>query len=398
MNNPLHDCIDQLLLEQGAYSPLALLLAEGRLDCSDYEAWRSGNILHLEEALFGDPEQISQMLAQAKEYATALKLVPELLTYNPWGSDSSRTLSFSQHPIRAELFHTRYGKAEDQPQLDLFMDATASNLASRTAQALINRDNDEARRLIQRLFDADPGHSRLGSLEHLIEADQLLQSPISNPAEVLAYIENELTPLAEDELGSGSHNLLVPHWRHFTAALHGCPFDPEQPKLHASYTAGRAFDWQQTITAIQAEPGWQQQVDLLWRYAKAREQLHDKPSALHAYFQLCWQFPDAADAIGRRAAPPQQLAWNSFLALEPELPNELFPAWYLMCQPGLAHQLPQPESEQQTTGIQCYRVIYGLSQKSSANGTVLNSTSIPLRSELKQLSPTLFTHYMQTQK
>ena len=398
MNNPLHNCIDQLLLEQGAYSPLDLLLTEGRLDYSDYEAWRSGNIPYLEAVLFGDPEQISQMLSQAKEYVTALKLVPELLTYNPWGSDNSRTLHFSQHPIRTELFHTKYGKAANQPQLDLFMDATASNLASRTAQALINRDNNEAKRLIQLLFNADPGHSRLGSLEHLVEANQLLQSPISNPADHLAQIENKLTPLAEDELGSGSHNLLVPHWRHLTRALHERTFNPEQPKLHASYTAGRAFEWQQVITTLQAEPSWQQQVDLLWRCAKAYEQLHNKAAALHTYFQLCWQFPDAADAIGRRAAAPQQLTWDNFLALEPELPNELFPAWYLIDQPGMVHQLPPPENRQQTTGTHCYRVIYGLSQKSSADSTTFNRTHIPLRSELKQLSPTLFTHYMQTQR
>ncbi|MCF6354984.1 MAG: hypothetical protein L3J26_07745 [Candidatus Polarisedimenticolaceae bacterium] len=398
MNNPLHDCIDQLLLEQGTYTPLNLLLAKGQLDYSDYEAWRSGNIPHLEAVLFGDPEQISQMLTQAKAYVTALKLAPKLLTYNPWGSNSSQTLSFSQNLTRAELFHTRYGKAEEQAQLDLFMDATASNLANRTAQALINRDSDEARRLIQLLFDADPDHSRLGSLERLTEADQLLQSPIGNPAARLDQIENELTPLAEDELGSGSHNLLVPHWRHLTTALHGHSFDPKQPKLHASYTASRAFEWQQAITAIQAEPGWQQQLDLLWRYAKACEQLHDKPTALHAYFQLCWQFPNAADAIGRRAAPPQQLAWNDFLALEPELPNELFPAWYLMRHPGLIHQLPQPNIEHQLTSIQTYQIIYSLHQKTTPDTTALNAISIPLRRKLQQLSPVLFVHYMQTKK
>ncbi len=398
MNNPIHDCIDQLLLEQGSYSPLGLLLAEGRLDYSDYEAWRSGNILHLEEVLFGDPEQIDQMLTQAEAYVSALKLEPESLNYSPWGSDSNRRLRFSRDPAREQLFHTQYRKAKDQPQLDLFMDATASSLANRTAQALINRDNPEAQRLLQRLFDADPGHPRLGTLERLTAAEQHLHSPITHPAEALAYIQDELTPLAEDELGSASHNLLVPHWRHLTAALQGTAFDPEQPGLHASHTAGRGFDWQQVITAIQAEPDWQRHLDLLWRYAQANEQLHDKSATLQGYFQLCWRFPDAASAIGTQATPPMQLAWNNFLALEPELPHELFPAWYLMCQPGLVHQLPQPDIEQQTTGIQAYRVIYGLHQKTRPGTAAPSADSIPLRGKLKQLSPDLFTHYMQTQR
>lgn len=35
--------LDRLLLEQGCYTPLELLLAEGRLLYSDYETWRQGN-------------------------------------------------------------------------------------------------------------------------------------------------------------------------------------------------------------------------------------------------------------------------------------------------------------------------------------------------------------------
>lgn len=398
MHNPIHLCIDQLLMEQGSYSPLDFLLAEGRLDYSDYEAWRSGHILHLEEVLFGGPEQISLMLEQAEEYVVALKLEPELLSYRTWGSDSNTILSFSRHPAREQRFHTRYRKAEDQPQLDLFMDATAANLANQTVQALIDRDNGEARRLLQRLFDADPAHPRLGALERLVEAEQHLQGPISDVEKSFSYIQDELTPLAEDELESGSLNLLAPHWRHLTLALQDVPFDPERPKLHPSYTAGRSFDWQQVINVIQAEQEWLWQPLLLWRHAKACEHLHRKLDALQSYFQLCWYFPDEADAIGSRAALPLQQAWKDFLALEPELSNELFPAWYLMCRPGLVHHLPQPDNEHQATSIQAYQVIYRLHQKATPGTASLNAISIPLRAELKQLSPALFAHYMQIQR
>ncbi len=398
MNNPLHDCIDQLLMEQGAYTPLDLLLAEGRLDYGDYEAWRSGHILRLEEVMFGDPTQISQMIEQAEAYAIALKLVPEPLCYRIWGDDGDGTLSFSQHPAREQSFCTKYCKSENQPQLDLFMDATANNLANRTVQALIDRNNSEAMRLFQLLFDADPGHSRLGALERLIGAEQKLYSVITDPQKTLVYIQEELTPLAEDELGSASHNLLVPHWRHLTMALEGAPFDPVRPKLHSSYTGTKAYDWQQVINAIQAEPDWQQHVELLWRYARANEHLHNKSAALQAYFQLCWNFPDAADLIGKQAALPLQQAWKRFLDLDPELPNELFPAWHLMSQPGLIHQLAALDNEQQSTSTQTYQVIYRLHQKTNPGAALPNAASIPLRSELKQLSPILFTYYMQTQR
>jgi len=385
-------------MEQGAYTPLNLLLAEGRLDYGDYEAWRSGHIAHLEEVLFGDPTQISQMIEQAEAYAIALKLVPEPLHYRIWGDESNSTLSFSPHPAREQSFCTKYCKSEDQPQLDLFMDATASNLANRTAQALINRNNSEAKRLLQRLFDTDPGHARLGALERLIEAEQQLHCAITDPQKYLLYIQDKLTPLAEDELGSANHNLLVPHWRHLTMALEGALFNPEHPKLHPSYTAAKAYDWQQVINVIQAELGWQQHADLLWRYAKANERLLHQSAALQTYFQLCWNFPERANAIGKQAALPLQQAWKHFLTLDPELPNELFPAWYLMSQPGLIHQLQPLNNAQQNTGIQTYQVIYGLYQKTNPGSASLNAASIPLRSELKQLSPILFSHYMQTQR
>ena len=43
--------VQQLLLEQGAYSPLDLLLATGLLAQADYLAWRRGEIGSLNERL-----------------------------------------------------------------------------------------------------------------------------------------------------------------------------------------------------------------------------------------------------------------------------------------------------------------------------------------------------------
>ena len=49
------EAVDRLLFEQGTYTPLELLLAEGRLLYADYEAWRDGQCDYLEGLLFGDP-------------------------------------------------------------------------------------------------------------------------------------------------------------------------------------------------------------------------------------------------------------------------------------------------------------------------------------------------------
>lgn len=52
MQRETQQAVDNLLREQGAYSPLELLLAEGRLIYGDYEAWRKGEQAYLESAYF----------------------------------------------------------------------------------------------------------------------------------------------------------------------------------------------------------------------------------------------------------------------------------------------------------------------------------------------------------
>lgn len=43
--------VDRILLEQGEYSPLELILFDGMLAYADYEAWRRERITVLEDAL-----------------------------------------------------------------------------------------------------------------------------------------------------------------------------------------------------------------------------------------------------------------------------------------------------------------------------------------------------------
>ncbi|MBL3527174.1 MAG: hypothetical protein JMN27_13045 [gamma proteobacterium endosymbiont of Lamellibrachia anaximandri] len=392
MNNPIQQAVDQLLLEQGEYSPLELLLAEGRLDYSDYEAWRTGEIPRLERVLFGDPENLDGLLAEAQEYATALALQPETLRYHVWGDTGGSPLSFSDNNIREQRFHTVFRKAEDQPQFDLFMDATATNLANGIVLALIDRNNSEAHRLLNQLYEVDPGHPRLGALERMVEAGDRLAEPVTDCEWELQYLMNELLPLAERELGRDSRNLLVPYWRRLTNALQNQVFDPTRPELHASYTASRAFDWETVRRATQEDPGWPQQTLLLRRHAHACGRLHNLLESLQSWIRLCWSSPHEAATIATEADTDLQQMWRLFLTLDPELTVEDFPAWLLLIRPGLARQLPPPEGDERCPPS--YARVYHMLREGQQSQNSPDATEIQRRGELKQLNPELFIHYM----
>lgn len=392
MNKEIRDAVDQLILEQGEYIPLELLLAEGRLAYDDYEAWRAGDISRLDQVLFGDPTQLAELLAEAEEYAKALHLKPEQLSYQGWGTAAAAVLSYSDNRVQEERFHTAYRRQALQPQMDLFIDATASRLVNGIVQSLIGRDYAEARRLLDRLFEADPGHPRLGALEQMIEAGSRLAEPVHDCAHELEFLQQTLQPMAERELGRESNSLLVPHWRRLTAALQDRPFDPVLPEMHASFTAAQAFDWEGVISAVESVAAWPDQPLLIVRHAYACGRLRREILALQGWFQLCWSFPDHVEAMATE--PDLGRAWRAFSALEPELSPTDFPSWLLLQRPGLTSQLPLPDSD--GSAPPSYALIHRLQREPPQSGQAPDKKVIERRRKLQASAPSLFSHYMKT--
>ncbi len=379
--------VSDLLLEQGRYDPIELLLAEGRLAYEDYEQWRGAAGGYLEEALFGDPERTRAMLEQAARHARALGLEPERQQYLAWGGSERRSLACARDTDFDGLLRTRYRRPDDQPQLDLFMDSGSTVLANAVTRALAGRDAAEAQRALQRLRDGDPGHARLGQLERLVESARSVDLPVTDPAAELETLERQLVPLAEDLLGADARHFLAPLWRRLGQALLGLGFDPERPRLHASHTAERLGDWQGVVAAVEAEPDWRRQPELLRRHACARERLHEPWPALASWMLLCWRFPAQAEAIGRDAAPEWRAQWREFGELEPELPGEDFPAWLLLRRPGLAARL---DAETLGAAPDTFGSICRLLSEDAGGGTM------EARRALKNADPDLFTHYLQS--
>lgn len=380
--------VDQLLLEQGEYLPLELLLAEGRLIYSDYESWRNGEVVSLDDRLFGDPEQIKEELSQAAAYARALRLTAETLDYPPWGGGAA--LRFSADQVLDELFRKAYRKGADHPQLDLFIDGAGSSLANAIAGALGRRDNTEAEQLLAKLYRAEPGHPRLGALERLVEWALLLEQAVADPEWELTELREEIQPLAADLLGKECRNYLAPLWRRIDNALRDRPFDPNRPLLHRSYTSAAVLDWEATLAAVEAEPGWRDDPVLLKRHESACGHLRRPADALLDRFELCWRFPQEAALSHADAAPDLVRAWDRFLELEPELEIPLFPAWLLVVRPQMAQWLPAPNP----SDPEDYRLIYALQQAAGAAEGAPSGDAVKLRARLKELDLPLFKHFV----
>jgi len=389
MDPQIQHRVDQLLLEQGEYLPLEFLLAEGRLLYSDYESWRNGELEILDERLFGDAAQVRNDLSQAAAYARALGLTVNALDYSPLSyqpGNGGRPLSFSREAILDDLFHKGYSKDQGEPQLDLFMDSAGTALSSAMIQALGRRDTAAAAQQLEKLYQADPGHPKLGALERLLEELENEAAPVTDAEQALAELRDSVHPLAMELLGAQSRTFLTPLWRRLGSALVGHSFDPLIPDLHPSYTALRTLDWTAVIETVEAEPRWQDHAALLQRHADACDHLQRPADALLDRFRLCWHFPEQADSAGTGVTPDLARAWELFRELDPELEIPAFPAWLLIIRPALTGWLPSPSA----AAPEDYRLVYELQREDEA----LGAEAVRLRAQLKELHPELFRHFI----
>jgi len=384
-----HAVVDRLLLEQREYSPVELLLAEGRLSYSDYEAWRCGQIATLEEVLAGNPLRISNLLEQAGKYALLLGLQAERREFIGWGASAGRVLRFSGE--LEELCSVHYRRAGTEVQLDLFMDNSGNVLADGIVAALTSRRAEDAFMLLDKLLETDAGHPRLGVLEALCNATQRLAAPVGDCLAECEFMENYLAPLAARELGAAARDFLVLFWRRLALALRGQPFVADTPFLHASYALGCARDWAGVKVSILEDWSWQDYPLLRTRMAEAEYHQGERQQALAIWCRMCWDYPVEAE---QAFAPDRELqsAWERYreLDVEPELDIRYFPAWLLLERKDTQHAV---EYVAQDHGpIRAYCALHEL----LASGSALSERTMELRLKLKQAHPGLFAIYLRS--
>ena len=395
--------VDALLLEQGAFAPLELLLATGRLLYADYEAWRRGEVARLDEVLMGRREAVREELEQAAAYARALGLAEqrqEFLAPDDSGSRSGAARISADERLAA-LIATRYVTARSAPQMDLFFDNPVAALVNGLTQSIAALDAHEAARRLNRLYWQEPNHPDLPAFDRLLAALERLGRPIADCGEELEFI-TAVAPEAWRLLGALARDLLVPLWRHLAEALGATPYSPHTPMLHASYAWREAQGWAEVAASVLEEPQWWCHVPLAVRLIESGLRRRRRGEALFAWFQLCWHAPErVAEALEALKFPDLQAPWQRFLEWEDGLfeaaggsapgPAD-FPAWMLLEEPALARRVPQELPVGASAGEERYRWVHRWIAAREAGRAAEEMT---LRKTLKERQPALFAKLLQ---
>ena len=334
--------VDQLVMEQGEYAPLELLLATNRLAYEDYRAWREGRIETLDAVLADGTVETRMWLEGAQAWAAALGLAAEPTVYHGWKENTGTALAASADSGLNALLNTRFRHTREHAQLDLFLDSAQTAAVNALLDALTARDAGNARSALERLVRIDRDH---GQRFHAVRLISALEAPApegpERGAEQLERMEREWVPAASALLGARRRDFLAPLWRDIGQALEPAPFDPMSPARHASRAYREGLDWERTRRSVLAAPGHEEVPLLLARLAEAHWRMRDRAAAIETWFALCRLAPEEFERLIETPDFPDwalRSAWRIAAEGDPEheMTPEWFPAWMLIEEPGLA--------------------------------------------------------------
>jgi len=358
--------VDAQLLEQGAFAPLELLFNTGRLLYGDYEGWRRREIELLDGALMGNSDKIKAELQQAVDYARRIGLVEQPQEFLPWHTEgtsadsasSTRALRISMDTQLQKLIGSRYIRAQNLPQMDLFFDNPIVALTNGIVQALATRNLPDAQRRLDQLYAQAPTHADLAAFDQLLAALSHLGHAVEDPRAELAFLA-EVSPDARRLLGAQSRDLLAPLWLQLAGALANVAFNPEEPNLHRSFAFTQAQDWAAVSDCIPRELNWQWHAPLCLRMVESAFHRRKRVEALAAWCHVCWRAPaSASESVTRLRQPELGSLWNRFLDEENPLQEVDFPSWLLIQEPALVLQLAEDLPPSDTPAEEHYRAVH----------------------------------------
>ena len=203
------------------------------------------------------------------------------------------------------------------------------------------------------MLELEADHRLAPEARRLIAA---LQRPepadASDARHELMLIEREWQPAAERVLGVRSRDFLTPFWRRAARKLEPEPFDPDHPKIHASWAYRQSLDWDAVRRSALASHDYQTHPVLLARLAEAQRHLGERTAAIEHWCELCWKAPELAETLFESADfPDVSIAdyWREFQAqdLDPLPAAPWFPAWLMLEEQGLARALPTRDGHSQ---------------------------------------------------
>ena len=335
--------LEQHLSQQGHFCLIDWFIDQNILSYSDYEAWRHQRVDYIDQRLAIDSEALQILFVESVTFCKQLNLVVEAQTWFSW-SDRRHRLKASRNEVSNTLLTQHWQRAQDCPQLDLFMDNSAVITENEVHHALASRQFDQAQKKLQHLTRINPKHVRLGVYQDLINygAHAYEARGIAEDALLVEIqgLSEEVEPLAKETLGTLARDYLGFAWRRIGAAMTELPYNAEQEQLHTSYALVQIPDWHGARDSLLAAPQNLDEPSLLHRLALCFEHCHQKSEAL-----LAWCILMERDAVYGEAKLEEQSSallwpfWQDFWELNDGGQASFFSAYLVARQPSITqHQ------------------------------------------------------------
>src|SRR6185312_13926282 len=131
-------------------------------------------------------------------------------------------------PQLQRLIGSRYLRAQNAPQMDLFFDNPIVALTNGIVASLTSRNLAAAQRQLDQLYTQAPTHSDLPAFDQLLAALAHLDHAVEESRQELAFLL-EITPTARRLLATQWRDLLAPLWRQLAHSLEHVAFNPADP-------------------------------------------------------------------------------------------------------------------------------------------------------------------------
>ncbi len=390
--------IDQTVSEQGQFCLLDWLLQNNGIAYAVYEDWRYGRMANLESAMAITDDELQALMEQAQKYCQQLKLVAHPQEYFCWSGEQRHALHISANQTRHQQLGQRWLPPQDAPQLDLFMDNSAT-IAENTLLALLaDRRVTQAQTALRQLAQFNTAHPKLGGYQDLINyALHAAESPEVPQDALLAEVlglDHEVVPLAKELLGAQQRDFLAAAWRRLAAALSASAVDlpslEAEPRLHYSYALQQIPDWAALHQQLSGDANLYQSPHLLARFAQACWHHQQTGLSVWLWGLLFERFSSAAETLlathGRYLLPQ----WDNFLDFDQDWPTDYFLGFLLIQQPGLIHLYQQlPRAELALIQLPANQALYAL-----ITARLANADEKSQREMLQRQSPALLRCYL----
>jgi len=342
----IHALTDTLISRHGAFSPIDLLLHDGRLTQADYQAWRRGEITWLSERLSCSPQRANALLGIAASWARTLGLTPQPLIPTCWqGEAMGRPLEFCapDSTLDAALLGYGFHPPTDcaHHQGNLFMDSPVTVTLSQLGRALLARDRQAAQSAWDGLRTLNPTHPLLGCARELLDhlrPGSLLNGHAGEDYHRLRSLQADASEYLEP---AAIREYMAPHWLELAQRLNPKHFDCRHPELHSASIYLDLYDYDAAREAVHACTDFRKHAGLMHCLIQADFGRDDRLAGLNSLCQLTWTHPETGLDQWEHLQEHEPSVCAALQALDESesLENSDLPALLLLAEPGLARHI-----------------------------------------------------------